>query len=320
MEVDNPFDTSREPSLDREQAILQSAPKKFMPEMQPPPSRQPSHMKFSESVRVRSAEADKEIPPVGRTRAPIPRTRKRSPLVGAIVHDFSNQVIKKKRSDGKVVIGPRMSETDEEGGTTNRYTPTPSSRKPVLKYPELVVRASPMHIPASSDEEYHEAIRKEVPKSRKGLNLSNQKPKLNNTRTIDARKTDMNPSLLVTRNQPAAEETERPNSFHGRLLKAGIKLSPTEVLPAPNVNIGVCSDFSMSASESELDSENEMEADASIPKHQRNIRIALREISEVCYNLTKTDLTVVDVSEVPARRSIRLEPNLQNAPRLRLHH
>lgn len=325
MEIDNPFDTSREPSSDREHALVPNAPKTFMPEMQPPPSRQPSHLKFSEPVRGRSAEADEEIPPVGRTRTPIPRTRKRSPLVGAsrtlnIVHDFSSQVVKETRSDAKVIIRPKMTETDEEGDTTNHSTPTPASRNPVPKYPELVVRAGPMHIFASSDEEYHESIRKEVPKSWKGLNLNSHKPEPDNTRMRVASKSDMRPGLLVRRSQPAGEEIERPNGFYERLLKAGIKLSSTEVFAPPNIDIGDCSDFSMSVSESDLDSESEMEDDSPISKHQRNIRVALREISEVCYTLTKTDLTVVDVSQVLVRRSIRLEPNFQNAPRLRFHH
>lgn len=283
MEIDNPFDSSRDPSPDR-------APKTLKPGVRPSPSRHVSHLKFSDAAGERAGEVDKTLSPVGRTLPPIPRSSKQSALVGTshplnTDHDSFGHVTE-KRSDGKLIIRPRIAETDEDGETSSGFSPTPAPRKALSKHPELVVKERPSHILASSDGEYQEAIRREVPKSQGGRHLASHKPRIDNTRMPGASQSDMRPGPWVRRNQQGVEETERPNGFHDRLLKAGIKLSSTEILAVPNDDIDDSSGSRISVSDSELDSESEMEDDSPMPKHQRVIRDSLREISEVRHSLS----------------------------------
>jgi hypothetical protein len=85
----------------------------------------------------------------------------------------------------------------------------------------------------------------------------------------------------VKRHQLEAKDTEGPNGFHERLIKAGIKLSFTEASTEQVSDMLYTSDSSLSEDESDLGMESDVEDDPSIPSHQRNIRNALREISEV---------------------------------------
>ena len=250
--------------------------KSFIPDMPPPAPKQPTTRRFTEPT----AESTRSLNPIG-------QTRKLSPFTGAChqstVHEDANPIIREYRN-GRGIIMARQTETDEEGDEASEgYTPTPSSPKLPSKAVELVLKTR-----NSAPNEEFLGFQGGVGengmanfKSLEGLSFSRRGSNIEETRPPVIKPSDLRRKHLAKPYQGSERETERPNGFYDRLRKAGIKLSASDLLVKSRDEMSYTSDSSLSDDDSDSDVESRMGDDPSMRKHQRNIRDALREISEV---------------------------------------
>lgn len=286
MDVDNYQDDLRPRSPEIcPPPIVSSTRKSFLPDMPPPLLKRPNSRKFSVTAELSTTHTTETTSPAGRILTPIAITRKRSPFTETFhlstVHEDVNPIIR-EHEDGRSIIKARRTEPDEESELSDNYTPTPSSRKPLPKDVELVLNSRKVaHMGDPEDlPVLHGRIGDKGKRSQKfweGVGMSRREPTTDETRINPS---DMRPSQLKMTQRPE-KEAERPNGFYDRLCKAGIKLYASELLADPMDEMSDTSDSSMSDEGSDSDIGSDMGDDPPIPKHQRNIRDALREISEV---------------------------------------
>jgi len=289
MDIDDFPENLRQPSPDLPRPTAVSPRKQFTTNIPPPLTKKPVNRTFSDSLLNPIGEAGETVSPGAQSNTPnTMMTRKRPRFIANSnlmnLPEGSSPVTREHR-DGKYYIKARQTETDEEAEESEYYTPTPSSRKPVPKQVELVLRNSGS-LPTGYREEFPASQAQHIPPKR-GNEEGGERMRshggfeFEKTKAQVIKPSDRRLVQPVKRSQPEAKDIERPNGFHERLIKAGIKLSFTEASAEQVDDMLYTSDSSLSEDESETGMGSDMEDDPSIPTHQRNIRNALREISEV---------------------------------------